>query len=161
MKKILITIAICFIFTMGVAANSGSAVIPGFHIDKTSVYFITTAYYISNITPDPIDVELIIYKSDGTIMNDASNYVYVYNALNFDDTSVENTFHFSLAGNQTCGMSFNHNLYNGQYEIGYGIIKWTQNSNVVHGLVARGHTYYKHNSMCGYSSLTINEGQPF
>lgn len=159
MKKILLAVAICFIFTMGVAANSGSAVIPGYLNGKTASHFQCFVMHVSNITPDPIDVEIILYRRDGSLLNNVSSYVTVVNAFNFDGSATENTFQFSLGGNHTCGITFDKWPELG--EIGYGIIKWNQNSTAVHGLVARGYNVIIINNNHARSSISINGGQPF
>ncbi len=163
MKKLLLTIAICFIFTMGVVANSGSAVIPTFNSQKDGNNYQRTTVQISNITKEPINVEILLYKSNGNLWYDilSTVNVTVANALNFDGSSADNSFQFSLNGNQTCCFTL-HAYINGHTEFGYGIIKWTQNSPAVHGLVARGQQWCVIGSSYAFcSSITINNGQPF
>ena len=160
MKKLLLTIAICFIFTMGVAANSGSAVIPGYNLEIQNWNMQGFVIYTSNITPEPIDVEIILYKLDGTILNNVASYVDVVNTINFDGSAPENTFQYTLDGKNTGIFSFS-NWILGQPVAGYGIIKWTQNSNAVQGLVARAHTYINVDKKYGLNTIIINGGQPF
>ena len=161
MKKILLTIAICFIFTMGVAANSGSAIIPEFRYFRfSSQDYGSTNIHISNITTELIDVEILLYKSDGTLLKENSSFFAINNLLNFDCSSAKNTMQFSLDANQSGRFDFHPSSLGPEWETGYGIIKWSQDSTAVLGLIARG-IIYRYFNTYGFSELSINQGQPF
>ena len=176
MKKALIVLTVLLSLFAGVATaatNSGTAVIPFYHasIDPDGNVY-QTNISLSNITDKNINVEVILYKKDGTILTDTDNNPYGgtirgFDLLNYYDNFSDKTLSFTLGPNS----SGRFDIYNlepieisGIY--GYGIIKWTQDSTAVNGLVASGIGYYQINDnivSLGYSQLAIpiNDGLPF
>ena len=147
---------------MGVAANSGSAIIPEFrYCRRGAENYRSSHFHISNITTELIDVEILLYKSDGTLMKENASFFDIDNLLNFDCSSAKNTMQFSLDANQSGTFSFLPSSLGPEIEFGHGIIKWSQDSIVVLGLIARGNAYLRYNKTYAYSEITINNGQPF
>ena len=120
----------------------------------------STHFHFSNITTGLIDVEILLYKSDGTLMKENTSFFDTNNLLNFDCSSAENTLQFSLDANQSGKFNFSPSSLSPGWEFGYGIIKWSQDSNAVLGLIARG-TIYRYFNTYAYREISINQGQPF
>lgn len=163
MKKLLIGLVamVCLLGVVGVAyGNSGSAVIPGLYSSYTaSTEYNVTVFRISNITNESIDVKIILYKQDGSLLS-GSNYVYSQDNLNnYNGSLSDATVSFTLAPNAAGEIKFRQTTSNVIY--GHGIIEWEQKSTAVYGLVVSG--FIVSRTAQGYDRflLPINNGLPF
>ncbi len=168
MKRSLVVLTILLSLFAGVATaatNSGTAVIPHYQAAHTIGIF-ETFINLSNITDQNINVKVILYNSDGTILTDTDNdplggTIKAYdNILNYLDNLTDASLSFTLGANSSCRF-----VVTGNDSVrGYGVIKWEQDSKAVCGLVAHGIGFY---SGANYSSgrnmvaIPINNGLPF
>ena len=139
--------------------STGKAVIPYYSQYPELLTWIS----VSNITDNPIDVTVTLYKTDGTIFTDDNNIdtglITGIHLQNYSDQVTDATLTFTLNAHSTGWFKI---MYSPTDNNGYGIIKWSQNSNELHGVVANG-GYYEHlsNGEISRQALTINGGLPF
>lgn len=161
MKKSVIILAIVLLTVLGVfgvaSAKTGSAVIPHYTTHTySSTDRVRTLIYVSNITDQPIAVEMTCYQNDGTILKGAGTYINGVDVLNFAD-STNGSVTFTLDAHQT-GLII---LQDGNQFKGYGTIEWSQDSDAVYGLVAHGYGAYQVTGNDGRYAIPINNGEPF
>ncbi len=178
MKRSLIVLTVLLSLFAGVAivsANSGSAIIPHYVASTSYNKSIRqyTCYYVSNITDQNIDVEVIFYKNDGTIVSDIDNNplegtLRGYSVSNYKDTLSDLSLSFTIgphSNGRFCIISSEHPDYTNLG--GYGIITWKQDSKVATGLVAYGMIFSdikdSSTNLLGQSlgTIPINNGLPF
>ncbi|MCG8515670.1 MAG: hypothetical protein MI740_16130 [Halanaerobiales bacterium] len=167
MKKALVVLTILLSLFAGVAiasANSGSAIIPHYQAYVNEQFRYYTWVYLSNITDQDINVEVILYKRDGTILFDTDNNISGYYLSNYNENLPNATLSFTLGPNSfgKFGIS-SYDHHDIATTAGYGIIKWEQDSKAVHGLVAQaiGFLVLKSNPVHPQLSIPINNGLPF
>ena len=177
MKRSLVVLTVLLSLFAGVAivsANSGSAIIPHY-VASTNYYGLRhyTWYYVSNITNQNIDVEVIFYKNDGTIVSDIDNNplegtLRGYSVSNYKDTLSDLSLSFTIgphSNGRFCITSSEHPDYTNLG--GYGIITWKQDSKVATALVAHGMIFSdikdSSTNLLGQSlgTIPINNGLPF
>lgn len=163
MRKILLVFLLLALLLIPsvVQARSGSAVIPTYWFTRNEKYpdVVSNLFYISNITDQPISVDVTLFNCDGTIYKiPAGDHVYIYNTISYTLNNINSTISFELNPNATTYMVFGTSVYVKRY--GYGIIEWTQDSNNTYGLVAAGSLLHSQPEVSRYA-IPINYGMPF
>ena len=177
MKKALVVLTVLLSLFAGVAivsANSGSAIIPLYQAsDEPTGHRYMTWIHLSNITDKDINVEVILYRSDGTILTDTDNdpssgpLQSRDNIRNYYDNLTDASLSFTIGPNSS-GRFVIYDEEFPRYNTarGYGVIKWQQDSKAPCAIVAHGIGYYANVSagkILGHNmfAIPINNGLPF
>lgn len=147
-------------------AASGSAVMPvckNYKISNQETY--NSIIYLSNITGASIDIKITIFNYDGSVVKDpASTLFRVGNVSSFNgNPTSNNSATFTVAANNSAYFIF-ENATSSSY--GYAIIEWTQDSNVIYGLLCHAREFHYRDISPSITreyaySIPINGGQPF
>ena len=178
MKRSLVVLTILLSLFAGVAiasANSGSAIIPHYQASyETSGHVFTTWIHLSNITNQDVNIEVIFYKKDGSILTDTDNdprggsIEARDDIFNYYDNLTDASLSFTLGPNSSARFG----VYDGGHprdsiSRGYGVIKWQQNnSKTPCAIVAHAIGYCSNISsgkVLGHNlfAIPINNGLPF
>jgi hypothetical protein len=158
----------CLLSSSALAAG-GSAVIPWWNAwnDGTGAY-ISNTLTIHNITENTISVKITLYQVDGTILYDNQSRTTgkvkgSTTCTNYVEPTTGASITFDLAAHKTENISIvgDTDLNNSN---GYGLIEWTQDSTVVHAVVATNLEVGKNawgSSTSGMQTILINGGLAF
>lgn len=177
LKKSLVVLTVLLSLFAGVAmasANSGSAIIPLYQasLDNWGHRYMTWVH-LSNITNQELNIEVILYKSDGTILTDTDNDPFggsIHsrdNLLNYYDNLTDASLSFTLGPNSSARFGvYDDGHPRDNIVRGYGVIKWQQNSKAPCAIVAHAIGYYANLSsgqILGHNmfAIPINNGLPF
>jgi hypothetical protein len=171
MKKkllIILSLVVVLISTTFVHANSiereyscGSAIIPCFVYKGTDA---KTWINISNITNENVEVRVVLYKKDGTILKDdndinSGQIIGSTEMINYSDQIEGASLKFTLSPHSTgtiTTLNQNNEVING-----YGKIQWSQESSTHHALIASGSMCSTFSDSWSRYGITINGGMPF
>lgn len=161
MRKIVLFVLLLSLLVIPsvVQAKSGSAVIPFYYIEKSSNHTDKTILYISNITDQPISVDITLFTKEGTIFKDtAGDHIFISNVSSYSLNNINSTLSFNLNSNATTYIVLKSELTTQKY--GYGVIEWSQDSNNTYGLVASG-SYLQARPGTSRFAMQINDSKPF
>lgn len=177
MKRSLIILTVLLSLFAGVAivsANSGSAIIPHYQAsDEVAGHRFSTWIHLSNITNQDLNIEVIFYKKDGTILTDTDNNplggsIHARdNIFNYYDNLTDASLSFTLGPNSSTRFGvYDDGHPRDNNARGYGVIKWQQDSKAPCAIVAHGIGYYANVSsgkVLGQNlfAIPINNGLPF
>lgn len=166
MKKlfilILLLLAISTLFSSLAFANSGSASIPMYSSNGTTV---ETYIFVSNITGSTINVKVTLYDATGAMLTGPNATSNVNTGLtDFANNVTDCTVSFKLSPNQSG--SFIVKAPNTTVGAnGYGIIQWDQpGSSNIRGMLAHAAVIWQNFDLpdhVGRYAVPINQGLPF
>jgi hypothetical protein len=144
--------------------STGEALLNHFYYNGSASDY--TWLYVHNITDNPINVSMTIYKDDGTILTDdgTSSTGLVTTILtiggtelsNYSETTTGTTLTFTL--NAHCSGSILLGSTTAASTIGYGVFNWSQEGTTYQGLVVSGY-YGKVGTWM--APVSVNDGNPF
>lgn len=148
MKHLFFIFSVFTFFTIGQAlAGSGKAIIP--HFTANSATDGKCVYFISNITPNDLEVSVTFYDQNGTVVTTGITYT------NFITSNTE------IAAGKTGIVTINPS----SWKYGYAVIEWNNTSidDDVLGLVAHGYFDQQDGSSNAeaYYAIPINSGSAF
>lgn len=145
-------------------AASGKAMIAPYVTESSSTGTVCKSYiYLSNITDAPLSIKMTLYKTDGSVLLDTGNSIssgeIAGDSLgDYSENVTNGSVSFSLAAHSSGRVR----ITSSDYRIGYGIIEWTQDSQVAYGLIATGESHASLSSGVGFCwNININNGLPF
>ncbi len=177
MKKIIICMTVTLSIVMSsstVFAGGGSAIMNHWYLESSSngnSYYYTTLW-LSNITPDTVDVEVTFYDMDGDVFQDSSSdnltgHIRGWGGDSYTEYSgsTNPSVTVSINANETCRIKLTHTSTS-QSKAGYALIEWAHSSSSPtknsKALIAYGKEQYIYNSYYGRATaIEINNGKPF
>lgn len=147
-------------------AASGSAIVPPALVyTDGSNYRREVMIELSNITPDPVDIEITTYTGTGTIVTDdgaagTGQVITIGSFSGYDDTVTGATAIFTIPAYSSAHYAYRPT----PVHVSYSRIQWTQSSDASVAVIATGSVFSSRPSqppMHGESSLVINGGKPF
>lgn len=163
MKKVMISLLLVLCgATIAQAGSHGSSVVPAIRMYYHSAYNYTdNQIYLSNITDQEVTVEVNYYNHAGV---DVSSVADIYTGNPNGSSQVlehQNTNTFKIPANSTRFIRFHDKKP--QFNIGYGVVKWsTESDKIAKALIGGVRSYGARSADHFHESMTlINNGQPF
>lgn len=166
----LLCLFVCFMCS-SVFAGGGKAYIPHYLAYSDGTVIVVPFFYMSNITGNDITVEITLYQQNNSSGNAAvlvdgddngsTGILRAVNVSSYDESPTSGaSVKFCIAPYETA--YFFIQLTSGT-ELGYGVIEWSQNSDVIVGLIGYEvcTTSISNNSFKAERTISINNGNPF
>jgi len=140
--------------------STGTAIIPEY-LEGTGT---RTSFNMSNITDNPIDVTIIFYNPDGTLVTDDNSPTTGRISFetdfisNYSDQNTNSSLTFTLKAH--CSLTFKVNPTTLKNKA-YGLIQWKQLGSTQKGLVVHGSIITETTTSSDTVSVPVNGGLPF
>lgn len=143
------------------ATSEGEAYLPGLYTHSAGGYY--NYYQFSNVTDDPIDVEVTFYDYLGQTINEpqshpVNGFIYLDKAMISSEPATGPSVTFTITGKGTTLVM----LRNTNDTFGHGEVKWSSSTpGLTEGLLAHGFVTRQNGSLPYTWSIVVNGGMAF